>query len=81
MTSAIYQRGKLYNSVSRCSLQAERKRIRGTAVTQESFNAWRLKFNKERQARKKIQDEERMREMSNKEKEEYKKYASRLTGE
>ncbi|KAG8953121.1 hypothetical protein FRC04_003069 [Tulasnella sp. 424] len=60
--------------------EAERRRVQGTQVTQESFNAWRLKFNKERQAKKKTQDEEKMREMSNKEKEEFKKYASRLTG-
>lgn len=63
------------------TLQAERRRTQGTPVTPESFNAWRLKFNKERQAKKKIQDEEKMREMTNKEKEEFKKYASRLTGE
>ncbi|KAG8905014.1 hypothetical protein FRC00_013545 [Tulasnella sp. 408] len=60
--------------------EAERRRTQGTPVTPESFNAWRLKFNKERQAKKKAQDEEKMREMTNKEKEEFKKYASRLTG-
>ncbi|KAG8913373.1 hypothetical protein FRC01_004576 [Tulasnella sp. 417] len=60
--------------------RAERRRTQGSPVTPESFNAWRLKFNKERQAKKKAQDEEKMREMTNKEKEEFKKYASRLTG-
>ncbi|KAG9017202.1 hypothetical protein FRB90_001371 [Tulasnella sp. 427] len=60
--------------------EAERRRKQGTLVTPESFNTWRLKFNKERQAKKKVQDEEKMREMTNKEKEEYKKYAGRLTG-
>lgn len=60
--------------------EAERRRTRGTLVTPESFNAWRLKFNKERQIKKKAQDEDKMREMTNKEKEEFKKYANRLSG-
>lgn len=49
-------------------------------MTPAAFIAWRDKFNKERKIEKKKRDEDHMKEMSNKEREEYKKYASRLTG-
>jgi len=60
--------------------EAELRRIRGTPVTPAAFIAWRDKFNKERKIARQKRDEEYMKEMSNKEREEYKKYASRLTG-
>jgi hypothetical protein len=50
-------------------------------VTVESFQIWRVKFNKEKQLEKRRQEEERVRDMSNKDKEEFKKILTRLTGE
>jgi len=60
--------------------EAELRRKQGTLVTPESFLGWRNKFLKERVVEKQAREEERMKEMSNKEKEEYKKFAGRLTG-
>ncbi|KAG8937271.1 hypothetical protein FRC02_000041 [Tulasnella sp. 418] len=64
----------------RLESEAELKRIQGTPVTPDSFNQWRNKFNTRKRALKASQDEERMKGMSQKERDEYKKVASRLTG-
>lgn len=42
--------------------------------------AWKLKFDKEMAGRKAREDEEKMKGMSVKEREEYKKLGTRLTG-
>ncbi|KAG8908498.1 hypothetical protein FRB99_005857 [Tulasnella sp. 403] len=60
--------------------EAEQRRLRGTPVTSESFATWRTKFLRERAATKALQEDEKMKDLSNKEKEEYKKIATRLTG-
>ena len=49
-------------------------------MTVESFQDWKVKFNKEKQLEKRRQEEERIRDMSNKDKEEFKKIQTRLTG-
>lgn len=61
-------------------LQAEEARTRGTPVTEASFKTWKAKFDKEMALRRVKDDEEKMKGLSPKEKEEYKKIAIRLTG-
>lgn len=64
----------------RLALEAEEAKTRGTPVTRESFFAWKAKFDKEMAERKAREDEEKMKGMTPKEREEYKKSATRLTG-
>ncbi|KAL4248131.1 hypothetical protein ABKN59_008291 [Abortiporus biennis] len=64
----------------RLALEAEEARTRGTPVTIESFNAWKQKFDREMAVRKEREDDERMKGLTPKEREEYKKLATRLTG-
>ncbi|KIP09137.1 hypothetical protein PHLGIDRAFT_18740 [Phlebiopsis gigantea 11061_1 CR5-6] len=64
----------------RLALEAEEAKTRGTAVSLESFMAWKLKFDKEMAGKKAREDEEKMKGMSVKEREEYKKLGTRLTG-
>ena len=66
------------NSVS---VQAEEKRTVGTPVTVESFKAWKEKFDKELAIKKLHEDEEHLKNMSPKEREEWKKSGTRLTGQ
>jgi len=61
-------------------LEAEEARTKGTAVTQESFLAWKTKFDKEMAARKLAEQEERYRNLPPKEREEQRKMITRLTG-
>jgi hypothetical protein len=61
--------------------QAEQARIRGTPVTPQAFLKWRNEFNVRQAKLKRAQDEERLKGLTPKEKEEYKKVATRLTGE
>ena len=60
--------------------QAEEARTRGTAVTLDNFKAWKTKFDKELAARKAKEEEEKLKGMTAKEREEYKRLATRLTG-
>ncbi|KAI5124547.1 hypothetical protein M0805_003069 [Coniferiporia weirii] len=61
-------------------LEEEEARTKGTPVTRESFTAWKVKFDKET-SRKRIQEEEeRLKGMSPKEREEHKKLQTRLSG-
>ncbi|KAF7793005.1 hypothetical protein EIP86_004110 [Pleurotus ostreatoroseus] len=64
----------------RLALEAEEARTRGTPVTSESFNAWRTKFLKEMAVKQAREEEEKMKSMSPKERDEYRKLATRLTG-
>jgi len=64
----------------RLELEAEAARTRGTPVTVVSFNAWKAKFDKEMNQKKSVEEEEKLKASSPKEREEYKKYATRLTG-
>ncbi|KAF9227947.1 RWD-domain-containing protein [Gyrodon lividus] len=64
----------------RLAIEAEEARTRGTPVTVESFKAWKARFDKEA-ARKKLRDEEeKLRALTPKEREEFKRIGSRLTG-
>ena len=49
-------------------------------MTPESFAAWNAKFLKEVAARRAREDEEKMRNLTSKEREEYKRLGSRLSG-
>ncbi|KAG8885428.1 hypothetical protein FRB97_001151 [Tulasnella sp. 331] len=61
-------------------VEAELKRLQGTPVTPASFVAWRDEFRKRKQAQKRLRDEEKMRDMSGKDREEFKKIQNRLSG-
>jgi hypothetical protein len=54
--------------------------MRGTAVTVESFRAWKTKFDTELTMRRAREDEEKMKGLMPKEKEEFKRIGTRLTG-
>ncbi|KAH7916064.1 RWD-domain-containing protein [Hygrophoropsis aurantiaca] len=64
----------------RIALEVEEARTRGTPVTLESFKAWKLKFDKEMSQKKIKDDDERLRGLTPKEREEIKKAATRLSG-
>ncbi|KAI0302009.1 RWD-domain-containing protein [Russula brevipes] len=55
-------------------------RTRGTPVTIESFNEWKNRFDREASLRKTREDVERLKAMTTKEREEYKRIGVRLTG-
>jgi hypothetical protein len=61
-------------------VQAEERRTIGTPVTVESFKAWKEKFDKELAIKKLQEDEEHLRNMTPKEREEWKKSCARLSG-
>jgi hypothetical protein len=63
-----------------CLNQEEEKRTRGTAVTLESFKAWKVKFDKEVAMKKAQEEEEKLRGLSPKEREEWKRAITRLSG-
>ncbi|KAF8844984.1 RWD-domain-containing protein [Paxillus ammoniavirescens] len=64
----------------RLAIEAEEARTRGTPVTIESFKAWKAKFDRE-MAQKKLRDEEeKLRALTPKEREEFKKIGTRWTG-
>ena len=61
-------------------MQAEERRTTGTPVTVESFKAWKEKFDKELAIKKLQEDEEHLKNMTAKEREEWKRSITRLTG-
>ncbi|GBE82336.1 RWD domain-containing protein [Sparassis crispa] len=64
----------------RQALEVEEARTRGTPVTVESFNQWKATFDKEMTVRKARDDEEKSKALTAKEREEYKRLQTRLTG-
>ena len=60
--------------------QAEEARTKGTPVTVESFTAWKVKFDKEMTQKRAREEEEKLKGLSPKEREEYKKMQTRLSG-
>lgn len=61
-------------------VQEEEAKTRGTPVTAASFAEWNAKYLKELARSKILQDEEKLKGLSPKERDEYKKVATRLTG-
>jgi len=64
----------------RLALEAEERRTVGTPVTVESFKAWKEKFDKELAIKKLHEDEEHLKNMTPKEREEWRRSGTRLTG-
>jgi len=64
----------------RMALEAEESRNKGTPVTATSFAAWKAKFDKEASIRKEKELDEKLKALSGKEREEYKKVGGRLSG-
>jgi hypothetical protein len=50
-------------------------------VTVKSFNEWKIKFDREVSLRRMRDEEEKLKAMTSKEREEYKRMGVRLTGE
>ncbi|KAL5511588.1 hypothetical protein ACEPAH_4805 [Sanghuangporus vaninii] len=65
---------------ARRELEEEEARTKGTPVTVETFKTWKAKFDKEMSQRKAREEEEQLKVATPKEREEYKKVQSRLTG-
>ena len=61
--------------------QAEEAKTRGTPVTVESFKAWKAKFDAELAIKKAKAEEEKLKAMTPKEREEYKRIQGRLSGQ
>ncbi|KAI0957592.1 hypothetical protein AcW1_005934 [Taiwanofungus camphoratus] len=80
VTSRIERRKKEETERERQALQAEETRTRGTPVTIQNFMTWKAKFDKEMAAKRAREEEEKLKGLSPKEREEYKKFATRLTG-
>jgi hypothetical protein len=76
---SLTQRRGQTNSCLRV-VQAEEKRTTGTPVTVESFKAWKEKFDKEFAIKKLQEFEEHHKNMTPKERDEWKKSGTRLTG-
>ncbi|KAF8212260.1 RWD-domain-containing protein [Mycena galopus ATCC 62051] len=64
----------------RLAIEAEEARTRGTPVTQESFRAWKLKFDQEQAVLRKAREGEKLRGLTPKEREETKRSGGRLSG-
>ncbi|EPT05982.1 hypothetical protein FOMPIDRAFT_1154615 [Fomitopsis schrenkii] len=64
----------------RRAIEAEEARTRGTPVSIESFAVWKVIFEKDLAARKAKEEGEKLKGMSPKEREEYKRLATRFTG-
>jgi len=62
------------------AIEEEQKRTRGTPVTRESFTAWKIKFDKEASKHRAVLEDERLRGLSPKERDEWKKAGVRSTG-
>ena len=61
-------------------LQEEEARTRGTPVTLETFTGWKSRFDAEMAMKRAQEEEERLKALSPKERDEYKKIGTRLTG-
>ena len=55
-------------------------KTRGTPVTRESFFAWKVKFDKEMATKRAKEQEEKLKNLTPKERDEYRKFQGRLTG-
>jgi hypothetical protein len=60
--------------------KAEEAYIRGTPVTVGSFKAWKVDFDREQAMKKTRDEEEKMKGLTPKEREEFKKIGTRMTG-
>lgn len=61
-------------------IQAEEARTRGTAVTADSFRAWKINFDREIAAKRSREEEDKLKGLTAKEREEWRKVGTRLSG-
>ncbi|TFK29918.1 RWD-domain-containing protein [Coprinopsis marcescibilis] len=71
---------RLEQEKERKILEDEEARTRGTPVTAESFNAWKAKFDEEMSRLRAKEEEEKLKGLTPKEREEYKRSQTRLSG-
>lgn len=64
----------------RVLLEAEEARTRGTPVTRESFFTWKARFDKETALKKVKEQDEKLKGLTPKDREEFKKLQTRLSG-
>ncbi|KAF9464676.1 RWD-domain-containing protein [Collybia nuda] len=64
----------------RLALEEEEARTRGTSVTVESFRAWKFVFDKEMKAKKAQEDDEKLKSLTPKERDEWRRVGTRLSG-
>jgi len=64
----------------RRELEEEETRTRGTPVAPETFKAWKVKFDAELALKKNQEDEDKLKGLTPKEREEWKRLGTRLTG-
>lgn len=62
-------------------MQEEEMRTRGTPVTLVSFKAWKVKFDGETGVKKAKEEEEKLKALTPKEREEWRRIGTRLSGE
>lgn len=62
------------------ALAAEEARTRGTPVTRASFQTWKGNFDREVQLRRRQEEEDKIKGMTPKEREEFRKVATRFSG-
>jgi len=78
--SRVENERRLASEKERLELETEEAKTRGTPVTRESFLAWKVKFDKGMAAKRAKEQEEKLKNLTSKEREEYKKFQGRLTG-
>lgn len=71
---------KIYLNKYQRQPQEEEKRTRGTVVSNESFKAWKATFDREMTQKKQQEEEERLKGLTPKEREEWKRSQTRLSG-
>jgi len=80
VSTRIKRREQEGTDAAKREIEKEEARTRGTPVTFTSFAGWKRKFDQERLRNAAQEDEEKMKAMSPKEREEYKKNKLKLTG-
>jgi len=84
LSSLVLERAELQKREAaekeRLVVEAEEARTRGTPVTIESFKAWKTKFDREIAQRKAREEDERLKGLTNKERDEWKKAGTRFSG-
>jgi hypothetical protein len=78
--SKIEEHNQRESEKERLELEEEAKRTRGTPVTLESFKTWKEKFDREMTTKKAQEEEERLRLLTPKEREEWRRSTTRLSG-
>lgn len=74
------EQDRIEKELERLRIEEEEAKTRGTPVTVESFKAWKAQFDKEMAEKKALEEQEKLKELTPKEREEYKKAQTRLTG-